>query len=90
MEKSNGVEESKAYTSESAVKQCAVFKVSVLPSLFNADSMLFFSVPSKLLKPESKHPLLGSPDLSPKRKRTRQTPSNSPATPDAPPHKRRR
>jgi len=50
-------------------------------------STFIFTV--KPLKVDSKHQ--STPDNSPKRKRTRQTPSNaSPATPDAPPHKRRR
>ncbi|XP_060562307.1 MRG/MORF4L-binding protein-like isoform X1 [Ruditapes philippinarum] len=51
---------------------------------------------SKSSKSDSRHsagtPVLNTPDNSPKRKRTRNTPSStaSPATPDAPPSKRRR
>ncbi|KAH3694993.1 hypothetical protein DPMN_082440 [Dreissena polymorpha] len=43
------------------------------------------------LKPTVGTPAINTPDNSPKRKRTRHTPSTaSPATPDAPPPKRRR
>ncbi|XP_052777422.1 MRG/MORF4L-binding protein-like isoform X2 [Mya arenaria] len=50
---------------------------------------------TKPVKHEPRHmvgtPVINTPDNSPKRKRTRQTPSNaSPATPEPPPPKRRR